>query len=118
MYASEYLRNKKRAAPQVVSPTRVNTGGLWIQMQRYKASVYNPPIGIKTLNGQVDVVAQRGGCAVCANPAQQTVDIPGQCCDLVNPEQFPRGFYGPVKPECCPVNGPPVTGCIPCPGPA
>jgi hypothetical protein len=115
MYASELLRRRKRAAPQVVSPTPVNTGGLWIQMQRYKSSVYMPPIGKKTLNGQVDVVAQRGGCAVCGNPAQTTMDIPGQCCDLVNPTQYPRGFYGPVRPECPPVNGPPVTGCVPCP---
>jgi hypothetical protein len=113
MYASELLRKRKQSAAQVVSPTPVNTGGLWTQIRRYKSSVYMPPVGKKTLNGQVNVTAQKAGCAVCANPVQQTVNIPGQCCDLAT--QYPRGFYGPRRPDCPPVNGPPVTGCVACP---
>lgn len=115
MYASELLRRRKQTAAQVVSPTPVNTGGLWTQIQRYKSSIYVPPVGKKTLNGQVNVTAQTAGCAVCANPVQQTVNIPGRCCELVNPTQYPRGFYGPKRPDCPPVNGPPVTGCVACP---
>jgi hypothetical protein len=63
------------------------------------------------------VIASKGHVSVCcANTITQPTLIPGQCCDLIAPMQYPRGFYGPVKPDCCPVNGPPIGGqCAPCP---
>ncbi len=119
MYYSEYLRNKKRAAPQIISPPTGRDSSLWIQMQRYKNSVAIPTAtqsaGQMLLLSSAGVLGAKGNAAVCcATTITQPTRIEGTCCDLIAPEQFPRGFYGPVKPDCCPINGPPIGGENPC----
>lgn len=118
MYYSEYLRNKKRAAPQLISPPQGRSSGLWTQMQRYKnsAPVHTPRnAGQVILLSSEGVIAHKGQVAICcADTIKVQTVLPPTCCDLVVPEQLPRGFYGPVKPDCCPVNGPTIGGDIPC----
>ena len=119
MYYSEYLRNKMRASPKIISPPTGRSSGLWTQMQRYKNSsgIVTPISAGQMLELSSDgVVAHKGQAAVCC--AKDLIKVPtriaGECCDLVSPLQNPRGFYGPVKPECCPVNLPPVGPNVPC----
>ena len=119
MYSSEYLRNKKRAAPRVLAPTSVATSGLWTQMKRYKSSVPQNLLPIsagqsKLLSGD-GVLNAKGGIAVCCGPAQETVTLSATCCDLVNPPRYPTNFYGVGKQDCCPINGPAVVGSQCCP---
>ena len=120
MYYSEYLRNKKQAAPRIISPPSGVPSSLHTQIQRFKSSlpVVTPISGGQMLELSGDgVIASKGRIAVCcANTIKVPTTLPGTCCDLVAPTQYPRGFYGPVKPDCCPVNNPPVGGqCTPCP---
>lgn len=117
MYSSEYLRNKKRAAPQVVSPTRVRDSGHWTQMKRYKSSVPERVLprsagGMSLLSGD-GVINAKAGAAVCCGPPQVTVEIPGTCCDLVAPLLYPRNFYSGTAQDCCPINGPPIGPAFP-----
>jgi hypothetical protein len=119
MYYSEYLRNKKRAAPQIISPPTGRDSSLWTQMQRYKNAAAIPTATLSA--GQMlelssdSVVASKGHAAVCCTSTiKEPTYIEGTCCDLVAPEQFPKGFYGSPKPDCCPVNGPPLGGDAPC----
>lgn len=95
MYYSEYLRNKKRSASQIISPPTGRSSSLWTQMRRY---------------------ANSGSASICcADTIKAPTELPATCCD--RPVLYPRGFYGPVKPDCCPVNGPPIgpTCCLPSP---
>jgi hypothetical protein len=76
----EYLRDKKRALPQIVSPTRINTSGLFTQMQRYKAAA---PIDTPDSAGisiqhksAANILANIGHGAVCCAPAQETFTKP------------------------------------------
>ena len=118
MYSSEYLRNKKRAAAQIISPPQGVPSSLRTQVVRYANS---GPVTTPRNAGQVvllsaeGVISNKGQQAVCCPSGTITTPtmIPPKCCDLINPKQFPRGFYGPVKPDCCPVNGPRVIR-IPC----
>jgi hypothetical protein len=119
MYYSEYLRNKKRAAPQIISPPTGRDSSLWTQIQRYKNAVAIPTAtqsaGQMLLLSSDGVTAAKGNAAVCcATTITQPTALAGTCCDLVAPTQFPRGFYGARKPDCCPVNGPPIGGETPC----
>ena len=118
MYYSEYLRNKKRAAPQVISPPKGRDSSLWTQIQRYKSAgpIVTPLSAGQMLELSADgVIASKGHAAVCC---ADTITVPTviapTCCDLVAPVQYPRGFYGPVRPECCPINGPPLSALISC----
>jgi len=126
MYYSEYLRNKKRAAPQVISPPRGRDSSLWTQIQRYKnsGSIVTPLSAGQMLQLSGDgVIATKGHAAVCCtNTITVQTAVAGTCCDLVVPNnqpgsdtiQYPRGFYQPPKPDCCPVNGPPIADTTPC----
>jgi hypothetical protein len=119
MYASEYLRNKKRAAAQIQSPTRIRDSGLFTQIRRYQSSVPQNLLPIsagqsKLLSGDGFINA-KAGAAVCCGPVQATVEKPASCCDLITPQQFPINFYGGKAQDCCPVNGPPVTAVQCCP---
>lgn len=76
----EYLRDKKLAQPQIISPTRINTAGLFTQMQRYKAAVpqgttESAGISIQHRSGS-NVLATLGNAAVCCAPVQETVMLP------------------------------------------
>jgi hypothetical protein len=118
MYSSEYLRNKKRAAAQIQSPTRVRDAGLWTQIRRYQSSVPQNLLPIsagqsKELSGE-GLINAKAGAAVCCGPPQVTVTKPATCCDLVAPQLFPTNFYSGAKQDCCPVNGPPLGGQEPC----
>jgi len=120
MYYSEYLRNKKQAAPRIISPPTGVPSSLHIQRQRFKNSlpVVTPLSGGQMLQLSAEgVIASKGHASVCcATTITQPTTLPGTCCDLIAPTQYPRGFYGPKRPDCCPVNGPPIGGqCAPCP---
>jgi hypothetical protein len=76
----EYLRDKKLAQPQIISPTRINTAGLFTQMQRYKAAVPqgnrdSAGISVQHRSGS-NVLATVGNAAVCCAPVQETVMLP------------------------------------------
>ena len=120
MYYSEYLRNKKRAAPQIISPPTGRDSSLWIQMQRYKNAVAIPTAtqsaGQMLLLSSAGVLGSKGNAAVCCSDTIKTPTvIAGTCCDLVVPEKFPKGFYiGSSQIDCNPVNGPPIIGEIQC----
>lgn len=117
MYASEYLRNKKRAAVQIQSPTRIRDSGFLTQIRRYQNSVPEniPYLSAARLSGD-SVLNAKAGAAVCCGPAQATVTKEGTCCDLVTPQQYPINFYGGRKAQdCCPINGPAVIGTPCCP---
>lgn len=119
MYYSEYLRNKKQAAPRIISPPTGVPSSLHTQIQRFKSAlpVVTPISGGQMLELSGDgVIASKGRASVCCSTTITTATtIPGQCCDLIAPTQYPRGFYGPVTPDCCsPVNGPPIKGTVPC----
>ena len=115
MYYSEYLRNKSRAAAQIVSPTRVRDAGLWTQIRRNMVSA--DPLVLPRNGGQVillsadGVLAGKAGAAVCCGPTlrdQRTFEQEGTCCDLVHPALTPTNFYSAAKPDCCPVNNPSI----------
>ena len=120
MYYSEYLRNKKRAAPQIISPPTGRDSSLWVQMQRYKNAVAIPTAtrsaGQMLLLSSDGVTASKGNAAVCcANTITQPTLLDGTCCNLVVPnrteetQQYPKGFYrGSNQIDCNPVNGPPI----------
>lgn len=118
MNYSEFLRNKRAAAPKIVSPTRIRDSGLWTQIKRYKSSVperISHDAGQVTLLSADGVIAAHAGKAVCCGPVQRTVYQPGQCCDKIVPRHpAPTNAYLPKKPDCCPVNGPAVTACVVC----
>jgi|LauGreSuBDMM15SN_2_FD.fasta_scaffold217917_2 hypothetical protein len=112
MYSSEYLRNKKAAQPQVVSPTRVRDSGFRTQIYRYQNSM---PKNVQMLSGGQRQLASsegftnaRAGAAVCCGPAQETITTEGQCCDQVIPYLTPRNFYNGKAQDCCVVNGEPI----------
>ncbi len=136
MYASEFLRNKKRAMPKVVSPTPIRDAGLWTQVQRNRSAAVHVPAVLKSgtvaylvqPSGAANVLAQRAGRSICCRPGLQTTQIVAPCCThdaLYNNNTAPKvgaplvpvGFYGVSKPECCPVNLPqPVpAACQGCP---
>ena len=113
MYYSEYLRNKTRASPKIISPPTGRSSGLWTQMQRYKNSVgiVTPLSAGQMLELSAEgVVAHKGQAAICCTKdlIKGPTVIAGECCDLVAPQQYPLGFYGAAKPDCCPVNMPPI----------
>lgn len=125
MYASEYLRNKKRAMTQVVGAVSSRPSTLWTQIVRYKAAA---PTGQRLNGGQMTllssagVLATKGNIAVCCGPTvTKPATIAPSCCNfnnnLVEPlEHFPVGFYGATRPDCCPINGPSIAGqCVDCP---
>jgi hypothetical protein len=121
MYYSEYLRNKKQAAPKIISPPTGVPSSLHTQINRFKnAKRVAAPLSsgqMVQLSGD-GVIAYKGHSSVCcADTITQPKTIPGQCCDLVAPVQYPIGFYGAATPDCClVVNGPPIGGkCAPCP---
>jgi len=124
MYYSEYLRNKKRAAPQIISPPQGRDSSLWTQMQRYKNAgpVVTPLSAGQMLELSADgALASKGHAAVCcSNTIKVATLLEATCCDLVVPnrkpdtQQYPKGFYGSPKPDCCPVNGPPLGVDVPC----
>lgn len=80
MSYNEYLRDKKRGMQQIVSPTRIDTAGLFTQMKRYKAAA---PLGAVESDGlsiqhksSNTVLATLGNTAVCCGPVQETVTLP------------------------------------------
>jgi hypothetical protein len=101
MYYSEYLRNKKLGAPKIVSPPRGRSSGLWTQMQRYKSS------RIQDEPSSEGVLGAKGNAAVCCI---DTIALPVTlaCTAQVMQEPLPRGFYGPPRPVCPPINNGPV----------
>lgn len=106
----EYLRDKKRGLPQVVSPTRINTAGLFTQMQRYKAAVpqgtpESAGISIDHKSG-ANVVATVGNAAVCCGPAQATTTVPGCCTVKYTP--YPLSGYAARRPDPPAINYPPL----------
>jgi len=118
MYYSEYLRNKKRAAAQIQSPTRIRDSGLFTQIRRYQSSVPQNLLPLsagqmKLLSGE-GIINAKAGAAVCCGPEQVTVEQPATCCDLMAPQRFPINFYSGKAQDCCPVNGPPLGGEVPC----
>ena len=122
MYYSEYLRNKTRAAPKIISPPRGQDASLWTQIQRYRnsAPVVTPRSAGEMLElSSEGVIAHKGQVAVCcANTIKVPTTVGGNCCskDYVTPVQFPTNFYNAAKPDCCPVNGPPINKPPCCPG--
>jgi len=133
MYYSEYLRNKKRAAPKIISPPTCRDSSLWTQMQRYKNAVAIPTAtqsgGQMLVLSSDSVTASKGHAAVCcADTIRAPIELEGTCCDRVVPnrtpdtQQYPKGFYrGSKHFDCNPVNGPPLgagTCCEPAPAPA
>ena len=119
MYCSEYLRNKKRAAAKIISPPQGRDSSQWVQMQRYKSAATIPTATqsggqMLELSGAA-VIAAKGRVSVCCpDTIKAQTEMPTTCCDLVAPTMYPRGFYGPVRPDCCPVNLPPLGGAAPC----
>jgi hypothetical protein len=110
MSYNEYLRDKKRALPQVISPTRINTAGLFTQMQRYKAAVPqgntdSAGVSVQHKSGS-NVLATIGNAAACCAPAQATVVTP--CQESIKLQPYPTNGYRP--PRCDPptINYPPV----------
>ena len=88
-------------------------------MQRYKNSggIVTPISAGQMLELSSDgVVAHKGQASICC--AKDLIKAPtmiaGECCDLVTPQQFPVNFYNAAKPDCCPVNLPPVGPNVPC----
>jgi len=119
MYCSEYLRNKKRAAVKIISPPQGRDSSLWVQMQRYKSAATIPTATqsagqMLQLSGAAVLAAKGHDSLCCANTIQVYTEKPATCCDLVAPTLYPRGFYGPAKPDCCPVNLPTLDGKAPC----
>jgi hypothetical protein len=108
----EYLRDKKRAIPQVVSPTRIDTAGLFTQMQRYKAaaphiSTINESAGVSLEHKSgANVLATMGNAAICCGPAQVTTTVPGCCTVKYTP--YPLNGYTAKKPDPPAINYPPV----------
>ena len=75
MYYSEYLRNKKLAAPKIVSPPRGRSSGLWTQMQRYRNS------RIQGLQSSESVLGAKGNAAICCvETITQPVTLATPCC--------------------------------------
>jgi len=106
----EYLRDKKRALPKIISPTRIDTSGLFTQMQRYKASVpqgttESAGISIEHSSGS-NVLATVGNASLCCGPAQATTTVPGCCTLKYTP--YPRSGYAAKRPDPPSVNYPPV----------
>jgi len=106
MSQREYLRNKIKAAEQVVAPRPLADASMLTQIRRYQASAGAPN---KTSDGQMVLpssdyrLASIAGCAVCLSPPQATVTIP--CCDVqVDQEAY---VYQPTPQECCPIKGRP-----------
>ena len=130
MYSSEYLRNKKLATSQVISPPIGRPSSLWTQIRRYKSALPVTPLGSRNGTNMLElsndgVLAKKAQASVCcANTITASQTIAG-CCAKGNGTnlvptgtQQPRGFYGPVRPDCCPVNNPPITtelNCVNCP---
>lgn len=118
MYASEYLRNKKRAMPQIISPPTGRDSSLWIQMQRYKNSgaVVQPISSGQMLQLSADgALASKGHASVCCTDTIKVpTELPATCCDLVIPPRVPTNFYAVGKQDCCPVNNAPIGGDLPC----
>ena len=118
MSYNEYLRDKKRALPQIISPTRINTAGLFTQMQRYRAAVPQDKPESDGTNVQhssgSNALATIGNAAVCCAPAQATVVTP--CKESIKLQPYPTNGYRP--PRCDPpaINYPPVDPAFcPCP---
>lgn len=107
---NEYLRNKKRSLPQVISPTRVDTAGLHTQIMRYNASVPQDKVesaGTSLLHSSgSNVLATKGNVSVCCGPAQATVTVAGCCPPNYNP--YPRAGYAAPRPDCPPINNGPI----------
>ena len=108
----EYLRDKKRALPKIVSPTRIDTAGLFTQIQRYKAATPNistknesAGISIDHKSGEI-MLATVGNAAICCGPAQTTTTVPG-CC-VVKYTPYPLNGYAAKKPDPSAINYPPV----------
>ena len=114
MYSSEYLRNKMRAAQRIVSPTESRDAGAYTQVRRNQSAIISTQKGGQMLLLSADgVIATKANAAVCCtNPISQPTVIDGQCCD--SQIQYPRGFYGPAKPDCCPINNGPQPVKAPC----
>ena len=118
MYCSEYLRNKKRAIFQIVSPPTGRDSSLWTQILRYKNSgevVMPLSAGQMLVQSAEGALASKAHASVCC---PDTIKVPTElaatCCDLVIPHRTPTNFYAGKKPDCCPVNLPPVGADIPC----
>ena len=114
MYASERLRNKKLTQTKILSPTYSRDAGAFTQVVRYKNSVVIPSskqtAGQMLLMSSEGILANKGNAAVCCS---DTITVPtqqeGGCCipDAIQ-YPYPANFYQPPKPDCCPVNGPPL----------
>jgi len=112
MSYNEYLRDKKRAMPQIMSPTRIDTAGLFTQMKRYKTAA---PLGAAESDGlsvqhssSNNVLATLGNAAACCGPVQDTTTMEGCCIEKLNP--YPWNGYRPPRQHCCPVRNPPLGG--------
>lgn len=118
MYCSEYLRNKKRAMAQIISPPTGRDSSLWVQMQRFKQS----STGVGSMRtGQMLVQSAEGALAskahasvCCADTIIAPTELPPTCCDQIVPPRTPINFYSAKKQDCCPVNLPPIGGDVPC----
>jgi hypothetical protein len=124
MYCSEYLRNKKRAAAQIISPPRGQDASLITQIKRYanSAPVVTPRNGGNSVLLSSDgVLASKAQASVCCvSTIRQPTAIAATCCNLIAPnrtpetQQYPKGFYiGTTERDCNVVNGPAVTA-VPC----
>ena len=97
MYSSELLRNKKLASAKIINPPTGVSSSLRTQILKYASST-------KEKGRTISSIGQTSVC--CADTITSTTTIPESCCDLVNPTQYPRGFYGPVKQSCCVITNP------------
>ena len=96
MYCSELVRKKLRATDKIISPPRGISESLKIQIRKYANA-----------SGDKNILNTKANASVCcANTITNDTVIPGDVCEPTI--QYPRGFYGPVRPDCVPVNNPPI----------
>jgi len=116
MYSSEYLRNKMRAAQKIISPTDSRDAGAFTQMRRNQNATISTQKGGQMLLLSADsVLATKANQAICCStPLSQPTVIDGQCCNNLTQTQYPTGFYGPAKPDCCQINNGPQPVMAPC----
>ena len=107
MSASEYLRRRMDAAPKIIAPRPLGDSSMVTQKLKFAACAGRPygtrSDGSGVIPSSESVLLARAGCAVCADPKQETIEV--ACCPYPEPEVVPLALQGAHG--CC--AGPVVT---------
>lgn len=101
MSASEYLRRRMDAAPKIIAPRPLGDSSMVTQKRKFAACAGRPygtrSGGSGVIPSTESVLLAHAGCAVCADPKQEIIEVP--CCPYPEPEVVPLALQ--ATQGCC-----------------